>query len=488
MTTAETAPAAHAATTLPGVRIAGRTVEPATAWTTPVLEPATGEALFELVGGGETEARRAADTAAGAMSEWSDQPATRRAAALRRIAVDLRVEATVSELGALISRETGKRVAEGRAEVGLSAAFFEWFADAVAHEQTAAWSVASGLRHEVGHRPLGVVAVLSPWNFPLSIPARKIAPALAAGCAVLMKPSEVAPASALRLAEIAEAHLPEGVLNTVFGDPQTVTDTWLADRRVRGLTFTGSTKVGRLLAANAAPRFTRCVLELGGNAPFVVLDDAGLDRAVELLTTAKYRNNGQSCIAANQVWVPAGRVDAFAEKFAEATDGLRLGDPLDEGTTLGPLAMPSDDARIAEMVAEAESDGASVHRAAVEMPERGQFTRPAICVEPAAGSRIATEEVFGPVTSIRGYDDVADVVGNVREGAYGLGGYVVGQADRAADVARALDVGIVGVNTGSPNTPQVPFAGLKDSGIGTEGGYAGLDEFRTRQTVAVAPR
>lgn len=470
---------------LSGVRINGRRVEPSTPWTVTVTEPATGGVLAELAGGAQTEAVAAIEAAASALPEWADRPANQRAGALRRIAAELRAEATVAEIGELISRETGKRIAEARAEVGLSAGFFEWFADAVSGAN-AAWSVAPGLRHDVIQRPLGVVAVLTPWNFPVSIPARKIAPALAAGCSILFKPSEVAPSSAMRLAEIVEAQLPPGALNTVIGAPETVSEVWLADRRVRGLTFTGSTRVGRLLAAATAPRFTRNVLELGGSAPFVVLDDADLDRAVELLMIAKYRNNGQSCIAANQVWVPKPRVEAFAEAFAKATDGLQLGDPMDESTTLGPLALPSDDARIEELVADAQRHGAEVVRASVEAPASGQFTRPAICVEPGDASRMRTEEIFGPAVPVFGYTDPDEVLKTVREGEYGLGGYVIGEAGSATQFAAKLDVGIVGVNTGSPNTPQIPFGGLKDSGIGSEGGYAGLDEFRTNQTIAVA--
>ncbi|PSK95885.1 succinate-semialdehyde dehydrogenase/glutarate-semialdehyde dehydrogenase [Murinocardiopsis flavida] len=468
-----------------GVRINGGPADPEVPWRSTVLDPATGAACADLVGGAEPEARRALDAAAAALDGWSAAPAAHRAAALRGIAADLRAEPACGEIAALITRETGKRIAEARAEVGLSAAFFDWFADAAGVRAGASLSVVPGLRHEVAERALGVVAVLTPWNFPVSIPARKIAPAVAAGCTVLFKPSEVAPGSALRLAEIVEAHVPPGVIGTVIGAPEAVADTWLADPRVRGLTFTGSTRVGRILAAAAAPRFVRCVLELGGNAPFVVLDGADLDRAVEILMVAKYRNNGQSCIAANQVWVPSDVLEDFAQRFADASAGLVLGDPMDERTTLGPLALPSDGARVAALVDEA---GGAVQRGAMPLPAEGHFARPAVCVRPDPGSRLVTEEVFGPAVSVRGYGALGEVVGAVRDGRYGLGGYVVGEPVRAAEVARTLDVGIVGVNTGTPNHPRVPFAGLKDSGVGVEGGYGGLEEFLTGQTVAVGDR
>lgn len=466
-----------------GVRVNGAAVEPAEPWRVPVLEPATGKETTALVGGSEAEARRALEAAAGAFNDWAGTPATRRAEALRRIAADLREEGTGERIAVHISRETGKRIAEARAEIGLSATFFEWFADAISARAETVHRVVPGLRHEVAERALGVVAVITPWNFPVSIPARKIAPALAAGCPVLFKPSEVAPSSALLLAEVVEAHVPAGVIGTVVGAPATVSDVWLDDARVRGLTFTGSTRVGRVLAARTAERFTRCVLELGGNAPFVVLDDADLDRAVELLMTAKYRNNGQSCIAANQVWVPERWVDDFAAAFVAASEGLVLGDPLDERTTLGPLALPSDPERVAELAVES----GTATRVDTPVPSSGHFAAPSVCVRPERSSRIVAEEIFGPAVSVLGYADVEEVVESSRRGRYGLGGYVVGSPERASSVARALDVGIVGVNTGSPNTPRVPFAGLKDSGLGVEGGTAGLEAFLAPQTIAVAP-
>ncbi|AXK31866.1 aldehyde dehydrogenase family protein [Streptomyces armeniacus] len=469
--------------TLSGVRIDNGTPEPQSPAPHELVDPATGAAWATVVYGGEAEARRALDSAARVLPAWAALPAGRRAAALRAIAADLREDGLTARLAGLITRETGKRIAEARAEVGLSAAFFEWFADAVSGRAERAWSHVPGLRHEVGERALGVVAVLTPWNFPVSIPARKIAPALAAGCPVLFKPSEVAPASALCLAEVVERHVPSGVVSTVVGEPAAISDVWLADRRVRGLTFTGSTRVGRLLAAAVAPRFTRSVFELGGNAPFVVLEDADLDLAVETLMVAKYRNNGQSCIAANQVWAPRRSADELAARFSRASDRLVLGDPADEATTLGPLALPTDPARVESLV---DSAGGDVWRAATPVPEAGNFTRPAVSVRPLRDSELVREEIFGPAVSVLEYDALDEVLEAVAAGPYGLGGYVVGAPRRAAEVARALDVGIVGVNTGSPNTPQVPFAGLKDSGTGVEGSHLGLEAFLAPQTVAVA--
>ncbi|MDI2030205.1 aldehyde dehydrogenase family protein [Saccharopolyspora sp. TS4A08] len=469
---------------LVGARINGQPVRPARPWRTTVIEPATGDPLFELVGGGATEARVVLDEAERAERGWAETAPAARAEALRGIASALRSDPEAEGLAVLISRETGKRIAESRAEVGLSAAFFEWFADAIRSRSGASHSVVPGLRHEVIQRPLGIVAVLTPWNFPVSIPARKIAPALAAGCPVLFKPSEVAPASALRLAEIIEAHVPAGVVGTVLGDPAEVSGTWLDDPRVRGLTFTGSTRVGKLLAAQTAANFTRNVFELGGNAPFVVLDDADPVRAADVLAVAKYRNNGQSCIAAQQVWVPQHLVDDFTAAFLRVTGELVLGDPLDPDTTLGPLALPGDPARIAEIAQDAARSGADVVTSDVTLPDRGHYARPVLCVNPAGG-RAVEEEVFGPLATVRSYTDLGEVLAATSADRCGLGGYVIGEPVRATAVAQALDVGIVGVNNATPNAPVVPFGGLKQSGLGWEGGQIGLDAFLTWHTTAV---
>lgn len=475
-------------TTITGVHISGASIDPTEPWVIPVTEPTTGTTLYNLAGGGAEDARRALNAALRTFADFAVTPAAQRANMLRAIAADLREGSTREQIAVLISKETGKRVSESRAEVDLSARFFDWFAALIDTRHNKTWTVIPGIDHTVTQRPLGVVAVLTPWNFPVSIPARKIAPALAAGCTVLFKPSEVAPASALRLAEIVEAHVPAGVINTVLGEPASVVEPWLAHPAVRGLTFTGSTRVGKLLAAQTAPHFIRCVFELGGNAPFVMLDDADVDRAVELLMIAKYRNNGQSCIAANQAWVPDPLVDEFVEAFAAATNNLVLGDPLNDETTLGPLALPSDPNRITSLIDNAESAGTKIIRSTVRVPATGHFAGPAICVNPPAENSIVSDEIFGPVISVRGYHDLNQVVTATRDTRYGLGGYIIGNPTRARILADALDVAIVGVNTATPNTPQVPFGGLKYSGIGWEGGEVGLDAFVTQQTVATSAR
>jgi len=469
-----------------GVRIGNRAVEPAEPWLLTVTEPATGETLAEVVGGGSREAMQAVAEAATAASSWAETSPTIRAAMLRDIAIELRRDSVRDELATLITRETGKRLIEARSEVLLAAGYFDWFANAISTRRGELWDAVPGVRHEVTKRPLGVVAVLTPWNFPLSIPARKIAPALAAGCPVLFKPSEIAPLSGLLLAGIIETFVTAGVVNTVVGDAKTVASTWIEDQRVRGLTFTGSTRVGRALAAQAGTSLMRCVFELGGNAPFIVLDDADIIRAVDSLAIAKYRNNGQSCIAANRVWVPRRILDDFIGAFAAVSEALVLGNPLEDATTLGALALPTDVDRLSGLLTDAEQRGATVLPSRVKLPMKGTFAQPRICIDPAAEARLVTDEIFGPVCSITGYDDVAEVLASMRQNPFGLAGYVVGRDVAAAtDVARALDVGIVGVNNAAPNTPQIPFTGLKLSGVGAEGGDVGLDAFLTDQSIAI---
>lgn len=469
------------------LRIAGRETDPEEPWQIVVADPATGAEFARLTGGGLTEARRAVDAADAALAGWEDTPAADRAAALRRIADDLLDPAVADDLAVVISRETGKRLAEAEAEVRMSAGFFRWFADAVAGRSDRLWNVVPGISHHVRRRALGVVAVVTPWNFPVSIPARKLAAALAAGCTAVFKPSQVAPLSGLILAEIVDRHVPAGALNTVVVPAKVVGEAWIGDPRVRGITFTGSTAVGTRIAAQAAEGMKRTVLELGGNAPFVVLPDADPAAAAAQLMVAKYRNNGQSCIAANHVWLPRERFDDHLDAFLDATDALVLGDPCDPATTLGPLALPDDPARIAELADRAEASGDRVHRFGGAVPAHGFFAPPVVVVRPGLDAPAVRCESFGPALAVLAYDDPAEVLRATRGLDHGLAGYVCGSdTHRAAEFARRLDVGIVGVNTGTPNTPHVPFAGLKQSGVGTEGGHAGLEEFLSHQTVAVA--
>lgn len=483
------------AETVVGWRSEGQPRDPGRPAMFDVMDPTTGSALVSIAAAGRPEAERSVDVAACTAATWSSFSAQSRSRCLRDVANRLR--SAVDDIALLITLETGKRLVESRAEVGLSADFFEWFADAAATTSSEVWEVRSGITHYVTAQPVGVVAVLTPWNFPVSIPARKLAPALAAGCTIVFKPSEVAPLSGLRLSEILDEVLPPGVVETVVGDAKEVTDAWITDRRVRALTFTGSTRVGRLLAAKGAGRFVRSVLELGGSAPFMVLEDADIAAAADCLAIAKFRNNGQSCIAANTAWVPRHHCEEFLERFIRTVSALEVGDPLDEETGLGPTCMPTDPGRLAELVEDASRSGAQVIQSGRrhdggEPSQRdrarpnGFFTDPVVCVEPAEGARVRSEEIFGPVMPIVGYDDIDGAIEGANRSTLALAGYVCGRNEQAARaVASRLDVGIVGVNTATPNTPQIPFAPRRDSGLGVEGGRGGLAEFLAYQSVAV---
>ncbi len=467
------------------VRLGSGAVEPLEPWDFEDSEPASGVALAALVGGGRADAVRAVDHAAAALTLWVNASSSRRAQSLQAVANQLRSEATRADLAPLIAQETGKCLSEAESEVDLAAAFFDWFGAACACQHDELWEIVPGVGHEVRHHALGVVAVLTPWNFPVSIPARKIAAALGAGCSVVFKPSDVAPLSSLRFAEVVERCVPRDVICTVIGDPKVVVGAWLGDPRVRGVTFTGSPTVGQSVAGACVTKMKRCVLELGGNAPYLVLDDADLGQAVATLMVAKYRNNGQSCIAANHAWVPRRHYGAFVDAFVAATRELVLGNPLDTATTLGPLALSSDPARMGALVADARLAGAAIVRTHDTTPLPGNFCGPAICLSPELDCRVITEEIFGPVISILPYDDLGRTVATINELHYGLSGYVATRdVVRGRELARALDLGIVGINIATPNTPQVPFGGRRGSGLGVEGGQLGLHEFLSHQVTA----
>ncbi|MFV2176283.1 aldehyde dehydrogenase family protein, partial [Actinomadura sp. LOL_011] len=413
---------------------------------------------------------------------WAALPAAVRAAALRAIAAGLR-EAT-EELAALTTAETGKRIEESRAEVGFSAGFFEWFAEAALTAEQGAEETLTvpGRGFRVRRVPLGVVAAITPWNFPLSIPARKVAAALAAGCTAVLKPSELTPLSAARLVEICHPHLPAGALTMVTGDPIGLTAALTGHPDVASVSFTGSTRVGRIVAGRCAERFLPVVLELGGRGPFVVGAGADVDEAVEALMVAKFRNNGASCIAANNVFVHRSRYEAFVERLGERVASLRVGDPRDASTDLGPVVNADQRDRLTGLTADAEARGARV-RNGPRPPAEGFFVRPAV-VECLEDDPLWSDEIFGPVAAVRPFTDEGAVVEEINGWGYGLGGYVCDVPERAHALAARLRIGIVGVNNGAPNNPRVPFGGFGASGQGREGGMAGLLEFTTYQTIS----
>ncbi|TDD68939.1 aldehyde dehydrogenase family protein [Jiangella aurantiaca] len=466
-------------TTAPGARIAGAGVD---GDPHELPDPATGETLAAVGWVDPATAEDAARAAHEALPGWSATPARDRAAALRAIAADLRAD--TAAFAAVISAESGKRLSEATAEVGFSARYFDWFADAATMPRDEG-VVTPQRRFTVSRRPVGVIAAVSPWNFPLSIPARKVAPALAAGCTVVQKASELTPLTSLAFTELCERRLPAGAVNVVVGDGEKLTTALVDSELVAAVTFTGSTPVGASVAARAMRSMTRVTMELGGKGPFVVTERADLGVALEALLVAKFRNNGASCIAANNVFVHESVYDEFVGALRSRIVSLTCGAPSDPAVDVGPLLRPAHVERLERLVAEAEGAGCAVARAPLTTT-RGYFVAPTL-LEATADVRLWHEEIFGPVCAVRPYAAEDDVVAEVNGWRTGLGGYVMSaDAEHAARLAGRLDIGIVGVNNGAPNTPEVPFGGFGRAGLGREGGLSGLYEFTEEQTVSFA--
>jgi len=490
-TSAPTAPAAVAelvATldTTRGVWIDGAP-RPATDGATFVVEdPATGATIVELSDAGPTDATAAVDAAAAAARGWAATPARTRSEVLRS-AFQLML-ADAERLAALIAWENGKALPDARAEVAYAAEFFRWFAEeAVRTEGEYGASPAGGTRTIVTHRPVGVAALVTPWNFPAAMVTRKVAPALAAGCTVVLKPAAETPLTALALARILQrGGVPEGVVNVV---PTTaaaeVVTTWLEDPRVRKISFTGSTPVGRVLLRQAADRVVNSSMELGGNAPFVVTDDADLDAAVAGAMVAKFRNAGQACTAANRFYVHASVAKEFAARFGAAVDALRVGPAFAEDTQIGPLVSAKAQAGVRRLVDEAVAAGARVaHRS--EAPEHGYFFPPTILTDVAPDAAILDNEVFGPVAPIVTWTNESQLLDWVNGTEYGLAAYVFsGSLQRALRLGEAIDAGMVGINRGVVSDPSTPFGGMKQSGLGREGARDGIREFQETQFFSV---
>ena len=468
-----------AATVVPAARIAGRTYD-GEAHHLP--NPATGEILARVGWADVGEVDAAVASARDAEAEWAATTPRGRAAALRRVAQSVRDNVEV--LAELISAESGKRLPEATGEVGFSAQYLDWFADAATHVRDEHYANAAR-RFIVQRKPVGVVAAVSPWNFPLSIPVRKVAPALAAGCPVVQKASELTPLTSIAFTELAEPHLPDGLVSVLVGDGEKLTTALVDHPDVAAVSFTGSTRVGVAVAERAMRTMTRVTMELGGKAPFIVCGDADIDIALEALLVAKFRNNGASCIAANNVFVHEPVYEEFVERLRERICGLTVADPADPASELGPLLRPEHVERMHALLAQARQDGCPVS-VGTSGPGAGWYASPAL-IEAESDTAAWSEEIFGPVCAVRRFASEDDVVAEVRSWRIGLGGYVMSSdAEHAATLATRLDVGIVGINNGAPNTPEVPFGGVGYSGLGHEGGMSGLLEFSEEQTLSFA--
>lgn len=459
-----------------------------------VLNPATGEVLSRQAESDENVVKEAIDSASSALDGWRATSGFERYGILWRMG-DLLSE-RAEAIGETLAKETGKLLAEAVGEIRFSADYFYWFAgEARRLEQLSVVNGRATGPQMVVKKPVGVVASLTPWNFPVSIQARKVAPALAAGCTVVARPSEEAPNSVVELFQcLLDAGLPDGVANLVTGRASTVTAPILEDPRVRLVSFTGSTGVGKMLYEKSAPTMKKLALELGGCAPFIVLEDAELDHTLEQAMIAKLRNCGQSCVAANVYYVHDELYEKFVEGLADRVRALKLGDPFDEGITVGPLINAERRAAMEELRDRATSAGfepvvsaPSLNGGSTLIPD--SFFAPELLATPShedVDAGLLETEIFGPLMLVAGFSDLEDLVRKLNRNPLGLAGYVFSRdVARASRVATGLEVGISGINEGVASAANVPMGGVKDSGLGREGGPAGMEEFLETQYLAV---
>ncbi|WP_417583493.1 NAD-dependent succinate-semialdehyde dehydrogenase [Pelagibacterium sp.] len=443
-----------------------------------VTNPASGEVIGRVPNLGAIETKRALTIAAQAQKEWSGRSAKERSVVLRRW-FELMIE-NQEDLGRILTLEQGKPFAEAVGEIIYGASFIEWFAEE--GRRVYGDLVPSHQRDKrilVMKQPIGVVAAITPWNFPNAMITRKAGPALAAGCALVLKPASQTPLSALALGVLAQrAGLPDGLFSVVTGSAREIGAEMTANPVVRKLTFTGSTEIGTQLYEQSAPTIKKLSLELGGNAPFIVFDDADLDAAVDGVLIAKFRNNGQTCVCANRIYVQDGVYDAFATKLAAAVAALEVGDGFAEGVSLGPLIDRAAMSKVEEHVAEAVSKGARILQGGIPHALGGTFYQATVLADVTREMRIAREETFGPIAPLFHFVDEADVIAQANDTDFGLASYFFAtDIARVYRVAEALEFGIVGVNTGLVSTPEAPFGGVKLSGLGREGSKYGIDEF-----------
>ncbi|HAT1614419.1 TPA: NADP-dependent succinate-semialdehyde dehydrogenase [Raoultella ornithinolytica] len=443
-----------------------------------VTNPANGEVLGSVPKMGAEETRDAIQAAHRALPAWRQLTAKERAAILRRW-FDLMM-ANQDDLARLMTLEQGKPLAEAKGEIGYAASFIEWFAeegkriygDTIPGHQ-------ADKRLMVIKQPIGVTAAITPWNFPAAMITRKAGPALAAGCTMVLKPASQTPFSALALAELARrAGIPDGVFNVVTGSASAVGNELTGNPLVRKLSFTGSTEIGRQLMAQCAQDIKKVSLELGGNAPFIVFDDADLDKAVEGAMASKFRNAGQTCVCANRLYVQDGVYARFAEKLQQAVEQLHLGDGLQAGVTTGPLIDEKAIAKVQEHIADAVGKGARVITGGKVDALGGNFFQPTILVDVPDGAKVAKEETFGPLAPLFRFTDEADVILQANDTEFGLAAYFYARdLSRVFRVGEALEYGIVGINTGLISNEVAPFGGVKASGLGREGSKYGIEDY-----------
>ncbi|MBM6622794.1 NAD-dependent succinate-semialdehyde dehydrogenase [Micrococcaceae bacterium RIT802] len=470
-----------------GLYIDGSWVESSSGERFDVVNPATEEVIATVANGNAEDARRAIEAAGAAQKDWARTAPRERSEILRR-AYDL-IMARQEELALVMTSEMGKPLAEARGEVAYAAEFFRWFSEEavrIGGDQTVTGDGKN--RIMVTKEPVGPCVLITPWNFPLAMGTRKIGPAIAAGCTMVFKPANLTPLSSLALVDILiEAGLPAGVLNVVCTkSASSVVTPWMESGIARKISFTGSTGVGVRLLEQAAQHVMRSSMELGGNAPLIVFEDADLDRAVEGAFAAKMRNMGEACTAANRIFVQSSVAAAFAEKLAARLGALTVGDGAVDGTDVGPLVEEKALVKVGELVDDAVAKGARLVIGGSRPEGKGYFYSPTVLTDVDPSAHLMTEEIFGPVAPLIPFDTEDEVVSMANDTPWGLAGYLFTRdLDRAFRVGDALEVGMVGLNTGIVSNPAAPFGGIKASGLGREGGRVGIEEFLETKYMAM---
>ncbi|KAA9008819.1 NAD-dependent succinate-semialdehyde dehydrogenase [Histidinibacterium aquaticum] len=449
-----------------------------------VTDPSDGQVIGKVPNSGAAETRRAIEAANAAFPAYAAKTVTERAALLRALAAE--ITANVDELGRILTMEQGKPLAEAKAEVLSSATYVQWFAEEVRRARgeviPSPWP---NRKLMTTKHPVGVVAAITPWNFPSSMLARKLGPALAAGCPVVVKPATATPYSGLAWGVLAErAGFPSGVVNILTGSARAIGGEIMDNALVRKVTFTGSTEIGKELLRGAAGTVKKVSMELGGNAPFIVFDDADLDRAIEGAMIAKFRNAGQTCICSNRVYVQAGIYDAFVERLAERAKALKVAPGLEEGAEQGPMVDGPALAKISELVEDAVGKGGQVLAGGAPHERGGLFYAPTVIAGATPEMRVTQEEIFGPVAPVYRFETEEEAIAMANDTVYGLAAYAyTGDLGRAFRLQDGLEYGLIGINEVLIVTPEIPFGGLKESGTGKEGGWQGLDDYlETRYT------
>ncbi|MGG1631683.1 NAD-dependent succinate-semialdehyde dehydrogenase [Rossellomorea sp. NRS-1567] len=449
-----------------------------------VTNPATSEVIATIPNGGKKEAASAVDAAYGAFKDWSQYSAYERSELIRKW-YDL-IDENKEDLARTMTMEQGKPLKEALGEIQYANGFISWYAEEgkrVYGEQIPATQ--RNKRLFVHKQPVGVVAVITPWNFPAAMITRKVAPALATGCTVVIKPANQTPLTALKMAELAEeAGIPKGVINVVTGDSKSIGEAWMEDKRVRKLTFTGSTEVGKVLMKGSADTVKKISLELGGHAPVIVMDDSDLEKAVDGVIASKFRNAGQTCVCSNRVYVHESIVDSFTEKLVEKVKDLKVGNGLEEGVDIGPLIDENAIEKVQKHVEDAVNKGASI--AYGGKGKGGLYFEPTVLTNVTDDMLCMKDETFGPVAPITTFKTEDEAIGRANDSIYGLAAYVFTEnMAKGILISEQLEYGIVGLNDGMPSTPQAPFGGFKQSGLGREGGHHGIEEYLEVKYISV---